>query len=54
MKQSQRRYFKQTACDCRDCLNTRSGFREFGYAVLVLVLLIAAFGSLFVIAEAIK
>jgi hypothetical protein len=52
MKQSQKRYFNHSACDCRDCMKT--GFREFGYAMLVLVLLVAAFGSLFVIAEALK
>lgn len=28
--------------------------REFGYAVLVLILLLAAFGSLFIIGEAVK
>jgi len=53
MKQSQRRYFSQ-GCDCRDCVNLRYGIREFGYAVLVLILLLAAFGSLFVISEALR
>jgi hypothetical protein len=51
MKQSQKRYFNHSDCDCRDCI--RTGFKEFGYAVLVLVILITAFGSLFVIASAI-
>lgn len=53
MRPSQRRYFGQSGCDCRDCVNLRSGLREFGYAVLVLILLIASFAALFVIAEAV-
>jgi hypothetical protein len=51
MKQSQRRYFSHSGCDCQDC--TKTGFKEFGYAILVLILLILSFGSLFVIAEAV-
>jgi hypothetical protein len=54
MKQSQRRYFRHSACDCRECVNRATGFQEFGYALLVLALLIAAFGSLFVIAAALR
>lgn len=32
----------------------RSGLYHFGYAVLVLILLVAAFGSLFILAEVLK
>jgi hypothetical protein len=51
MKQSQRRHFNRSGCDCRDCAHS-SGFRQFGYALMVLVILILTFASLFVIAEA--
>jgi hypothetical protein len=52
MKESQKRHFKHSDCDCRDC--QRSGIRQFGYAVLVLILLVGSLGSLVVIAEVLR
>ena len=52
MKQSQKRHFKHSDCDCKDC--RRSGISQFGYALLVLVLLVGSVGSLVVIAEMIR
>jgi hypothetical protein len=54
MKQSERRYFNHAGCDCRDCMNLRRGMRQLGYALMVAILLILSFGSLFVIAEVIS
>ena len=54
MRQSQRRYFSQSACDCRDCVNRSNFRRELVYAVLVFIFLVASFAALFVIAEALR
>lgn len=54
MKQSQRRYFAQPACDCRECTSVKAGLKQAGYAALVFVLLFASFAALFVISEALS
>lgn len=51
MKQSQRRYFNQSACDCRECSSLKAGFKQAGYMVLVFVVLSATFGTLFIVAQ---
>ena len=51
MKQSQRRHFAHSGCDCRDCMPR--GFQQRPYIKLVAVLLIASLAAVFVIAEVI-
>lgn len=50
MKQSQRRHFARSGCDCRECMK---GFSQRPYIKLVAVLLIASLAAVFVIAEVI-
>jgi len=51
MKQSQRRYFRESACDCPDCTSVRGGLKQAGYMVLVFTLLGASFAVLIAIAK---
>lgn len=53
MKQSQRRHFRQSGCDCRECVSLKSGLKQVGYMALVFALLLASFAALFVIGEAV-
>jgi hypothetical protein len=53
MKQSQRRHFAHSGCDCRDCIPRKGPVREFSYAVVVAILLVGSIAALFVIAEVI-
>lgn len=52
MKQSERRHFKVSGCDCRECVPR--GFQHKGYVVLVAIFLSTAFIALIVFTNIVK
>lgn len=51
MRQSEKRYFNHSSCDCRECTSLKSGLKQAGYMVLVFALLGGSFVVLFIIAQ---